>query len=318
MAIADLQTSGYIQKLQNLRETNINYFYFIQAILVIFGFYFGTFPYQQTLGKVTDSMWLPIYWFAPWLWLTVGAACLMVSILTVTEFQHFLSSKICHFLGRISFAVYLLHFIILLLCDILIMPSLGPATNSNNDNDRTVAAFICYIFVILPTTIVSSYCFTIYVDEVAIEYARDFSNLFTSYFPIWCACLTKNNNKNDLGMHTGAAMHTGQLSECAVTLSPLDSGHNKMNADNEITTTSTLSLSDVPQTTSSHGKNSDIESPPPEVEKSYTSVFSLAYLKSIDWKSKKLLLIYFTVLVLIPCCIPSNKVKTCYIDDDNN
>jgi peptidoglycan/LPS O-acetylase OafA/YrhL len=71
-------------------------------------------------------------------------------------------------LGNCSFDIYLIHFIILLAVDCTLMPLLGDWTNSNSYNNnknyipnRTAAAWICYLFVILPVTLTLAYL----VDE---------------------------------------------------------------------------------------------------------------------------------------------------------
>jgi hypothetical protein len=190
MCLADMDTNGMVGSLRKLRERHSSVFFAVQTLLLLFAWYFGTYPYQQTQGSVFDSMWVPMSWLnAPWLWLTAGAFLLLLSLLSLTEFQDLLSATWAQFLGRTSFAIYLLHYIVLMLADILVMPYLGPAFNQKGHHDRTGAAFFCFVFIIVPVTLVSSHYFYKYVDEPSIECAKDFSDFWLTHFPRCCACL---------------------------------------------------------------------------------------------------------------------------------
>lgn len=189
MLIAEFDVTGCLEHIRCLSDRNSKMFALLQFSLLASSLYLGTIPYQITLGSTAASMWMPLFWLSPWIWLTAGAGCLMLSLLTWKSFQQVLSTRLCLFIGRISFAIYLLHYQVLIITDIMIMPYLGPALNPPGSNDRTAAAFICYFLFILPVTIGASYCFHIYVDEVSITYSNDFTGLLLENFPIFCKCL---------------------------------------------------------------------------------------------------------------------------------
>lgn len=200
MLVAELEVSGCLDLIRSLSGWDSTLFALLQSLLIAVGFYVGTVPYQITLGNAATSMWMPLMWLSPWIWLTTGAGCLIISLLTWKSFQTALSTQACLFIGRISFAIYLLHYQVLIITDILIMPYLGPALNRPGSNDRTAAAFICYFFIILPVTIVASYYFHIYVDEASIECSRDFVEIMRAYFPTCCNCLKADKREKSTAL----------------------------------------------------------------------------------------------------------------------
>lgn len=293
MFIAELQTSGLISRLQDLRSDadTLSRFFALQALLLTTALYVGTFPYMITKGSVRDSMWFPIYWLAPWLWLTLGAAALMLSLLTLTEFQNVLSTRYTHFLGRMSFAIYLLHYMVLVLCDIVIMPVLGPATNTNGGEDRTVAAVIVFLLVIVPAVLASSYVFTVYVDEVAIECSKDFYTFWLTCFPSCCKCLKQQDKsvQNDYYLHTALNASSSAAGDVECDASP-------------------PRVEAVDVVSSCEGSGQDDTTPPQCAVRCW---------QGVDWSGKKMLLLYFSVLVFVPCCVPSHQTSTCYLQDDD-
>jgi hypothetical protein len=241
-------------------------------------------------------MWMPFDFLAPWLWLTLAAGCLMLSLLTLRELQGLLSTPVCLFLGRISFAVYLLHFVVLLLTDVYVMPYLGPATNAHGDDDRTVAAVICYLFIILPTTLGASYLFTIHVDDVAIELSRDFCSLWLARCPSHCGCLkASSKTATQLEASEGGGEEAAYSS---VVESPLLS---PQIANSSVDGKLTYIDSDSTNDTYKAGNNA-----------------RALHLASVDWRSRRVVLLCILAVLLIPCCVPSHKTRTCFVDDDDD
>jgi hypothetical protein len=292
------QQSGMIKAIRDLRETNERGFYCVQAVLLTFAWYFGTFPYQVTQGSVFDSMWLPLAeWLnAPWLWLTTGSFLLMLSLLTFKEFQDLLSTRWAQFLGRTSFAIYLLHFIVLILADILIMPYLGPSFNKVGHHDRTGAAFFTFFLVIVPVVLTASHYFYVYVDEPSIQLSKDFTDLWFYSFPRFCGCLhQKKSDPSNSTKHASIVVH------------PVNDGDDKL--------TSMVVNSDVEQAVSPEQLGLP-DAGADAVAAARTEKKSFSY-RDFNWTSKNMILMYIMIAFFIPCCIPYNKTNTCYVNDDN-
>lgn len=200
MFFADIGAQGFFQKITNQRKSHPILFFTFQVFLLILSLYLGTFPRPQTYpytqiysADVSNTFWLPLSWGSPWLCLTAGATTLFLSLMTFKEFQDLLSTYFCKELGRLSFSIYLLHYQILILADVLIMPYLGPLMSPSNvyPPDRSASAFIVLIFVITPCVYFSSCAFYIYCDKVSVYIAQDVYNFFISRFPVYCQCLKK-------------------------------------------------------------------------------------------------------------------------------
>ncbi len=122
MYYAFLDCNGFFRRyIIERREKNETYFKVFQWCLLVVGWYLGTCPYQQTLGSIGDSMWMPLYWMAPAMSPPhkhdrSGAAvfCLLVIIFpcvlaVATPFQKFcdeqsvdISNKFCNFFQSFS------------------------------------------------------------------------------------------------------------------------------------------------------------------------------------------------------------------------
>ncbi len=263
MYFAEWEVNGVFQHVRDWREedqANETKFKFLQWMLIVIGLYFGSCPYQQTLGKISDSMWLPLIWLSPWLWLSLGAGCIMFSLLVWKEFQELLSTPLCQTLGRLSFSIYLLHYQILILIDILIMPYIGPAMSPKGKHDRTGAAVFCLLFII-PLVYLVSVPFHSYCDELSVSLSNDFRGFFVNNkcFSACCGCLVEKKS-----VSTGSNLENGDLKQ------------------------------DATQETES-------------VAQSWSQ-----YFHTIDWKSKKMILLYATLLFIGIGAIPAKQYCDCY------
>jgi len=95
----------------------------------------------------------------------VGGVCLTLSLCRGGILSHFLKHDYVQYLGRISYSMYLLHFVTL--CSI----SSSIVVAFDGSAIGLMLAFVVYIGV----TIIFSHVFTIFVDDAAVRYSRKFS-----------------------------------------------------------------------------------------------------------------------------------------------
>eukprot|EP00035_Acanthoeca_spectabilis_P039001 m.58141 g.58141 ORF g.58141 m.58141 type:complete len:535 (+) comp9394_c0_seq1:176-1780(+) len=115
----------------------------------------------------SGTLWEPLSPVFGWWWITVGAAAVMISIITSRFLQRVLICRPIAFLGRVSFGVYLLHYQILIAADTLIVRPLLKTHSMSRDGAMGVS-----LLAILPTTLVLAHLFTENVDAMAVQAAR--------------------------------------------------------------------------------------------------------------------------------------------------
>jgi len=142
-------------------------FYFVQLLMLVAALYFGSVPVFVMLGTDNSgTIWAPLDVIFGWWWLSLGGALIVSIALTCPPVQAFLSSSVVHFLGQISFGVYLVHYQVLILADVLICPVL---TDWGFSRDATLVLSFCVI--VLPFTILLAYLMTRFVDRPSIGFA---------------------------------------------------------------------------------------------------------------------------------------------------
>ena len=141
--------------------------------MLIIGLFLGSYPYTDTsytiynflefdfLGQRTSG----IYHIG-------GAFFLMISMLSSSLLQNLFSKKLFYFLGKISFSMYLIHFIILCSFSSFIFKELIQYNLNYN---------LMILLTIIPTVIlilISSYFMNKYVDSLSIKVAKIIYNKF--------------------------------------------------------------------------------------------------------------------------------------------
>jgi peptidoglycan/LPS O-acetylase OafA/YrhL len=154
--------------MRNLEADKPILFHAVHIFLWLLGIYFGSYPVFVVLGTIEGTLWQPLGWMFGWFWISLGSALIMLSVLTSKVLQAFLSSRVVHFLGKISFGVYLIHYQVLIFADVLIMkPFL-------ENKWLTINAIvpIAFIVFVLPFVIGFSYLFYVYVDTASVSLGR--------------------------------------------------------------------------------------------------------------------------------------------------
>jgi hypothetical protein len=331
MILADLERCGFVVWSQQVRESKPTLFFCLQAFLLLVVLFAGTFPYTYpdltTYGyylsyfymgpiHLAGESWLAFDWLpTPFLWMAFAAFLLIGSVLTVTEFQTALSHRWLQFLGRISFGIYLLHYVVMQLTDILIMPYLGPAINAPGHHDRTGAAIFCFVFIIVPVTLFVSHLFTLWVEETSILMARDFTLWWSRHFPVWCRSLRKGG--------TDGAIQPGPppTDEDAMILQHPQLADAQESVQDK-GAPATIELIHVGQPPASNNDDT-----PHDTSNNYQPIVLPGEASLItgddnkagkwSWTSKRMILMYVLAFWFIPCCVPPPSGSgNCTIHDD--
>ena len=177
LILCDLYVSGFLQKL-NLTSWKV--------LLLVFGFYLISF--NDNLGpKAIGSTWYS--WILNTqstahttdtqirLAIIIGATCLLALLLLSKGLQRFLSSQVCLFLGKISFSLYLSHYLVLYTfsCWILLYLSKGL-----NYLDAVLISVILSFFVMIAV----AYLCYFWIDRFAVTLSSTFYRLIKTTFLI--------------------------------------------------------------------------------------------------------------------------------------
>lgn len=113
---------------------------------------------------------LTIYfcWMFSWFWISLGGFCLLLLSMMSKHMQNFLSTKLVDFLGKISFGIYLTHYIILCLIDVSFVKWTAPYLG------RDLAMIIGLIIFALPSIVLVSDGFYLFVDAPAVQMSYRF------------------------------------------------------------------------------------------------------------------------------------------------
>jgi hypothetical protein len=331
MMLADLERYGFVVWSQSVRESKPTLFICVQAVLLVVALFTGTFPYTYPdlttngyyvsyyytgPGLKVGMSWLPLAWLpSPFLWMAFAAFLLIGSVLTVTEFQTVLSHRWLQFLGRISFGIYLLHYVVMQLTDILIMPYLGPAMNAPGHHDRTGAAIFCFVFIIVPVTLFVSHLFALWVEEATILMSKDFTLWWSRHFPVWCRSLRKGG--------TDGAIQPGPPptdEEAMIFQHPQLADTQESVQDKGAPATIELVHVEQPPASNNDDRPHDTSNNyQPIVLPGEAPLFTDDDHKAgkWSWTSKRMILMYILAFWFIPCCVPApSGFGNCTIHDD--
>ncbi|CAF1349705.1 unnamed protein product [Didymodactylos carnosus] len=140
------------------------WFSLITICLLVFAIYFGSYPVFNTdVINGSGTIWAPLGWMFGWLWISVGGSCLLLAVLTSSHIQRMLTLKPVHFLGKVSFGVYLIHYIVLCALDATFIQWTARYI------DRDVALVLALIFLAVPITLITAYIFHVFVDVPSIQ-----------------------------------------------------------------------------------------------------------------------------------------------------
>jgi peptidoglycan/LPS O-acetylase OafA/YrhL len=174
LLLSDLDASGFLNR---LHTTKAYLSMLVNGSLLVLTIYFGSYPVFNTdVVNGSGTLWSPFGWMFGWFWISFGGFCLLLLALICKPFQNFLSTKPVHLLGKISFGIYLTHYIILCLVDVSFTKWTAPYLG------RDLAVVIGLIFLTLPITLLASYAFYLFVDAPAVHISH------WIYFTIFGRC----------------------------------------------------------------------------------------------------------------------------------
>ncbi|CAF4627340.1 unnamed protein product, partial [Rotaria sp. Silwood2] len=163
LLLSDLDGGGYLNFFHTIK---MHWSILIQFCLILLTIYFGSYPVFNTdVVDGSGTLWSPFGWMFGWFWISFGGFCLLLLSMISKKIQYFLSIKIIHFLGKISFGIYLTHYIILCIVDVSFIQWTAPHIG------RDLAVIIGLIIFALPIILSVSYAFYLFVDVPAVQIA---------------------------------------------------------------------------------------------------------------------------------------------------
>ncbi len=112
--------TGMLVAKQHQQSKTFNQFFnkgWIKLLCLLIGLYFGSYPFTGYQGAVAQSLYAPISFFETYPHIIsyfIGTSFLLLFLIQDKGSQKLLSKRIFLFYGRISFMLYLIHFLILL------------------------------------------------------------------------------------------------------------------------------------------------------------------------------------------------------------
>jgi peptidoglycan/LPS O-acetylase OafA/YrhL len=140
----------------------------LKALCLLVGLYFGSYPFTGYEGSVAKSMYAPLSLFEHYPHIIsyfIGSSAMYLFLMHTPRVQSFLTKKIFLFFGRVSFMLYLVHFIVLL--------TLSPIIHKAVHN-----LGITFMLSFVATTALS-WLFTKFIDEPVIRFCNWWAKLFT-------------------------------------------------------------------------------------------------------------------------------------------
>jgi peptidoglycan/LPS O-acetylase OafA/YrhL len=162
--------SGMLIARLQVQETRFGVFFsktWVKALCTALGLYFGSYPFTGYQGAVANSIYAPISFFETYPHIIsyfIGSTFLFLFLLHAPNLQSLLSRKVFLFYGRISFMLYLLHFLLLL----TIIPSIYQSTHS-------LAATLVLALALVTAL---SWLFTKFIDEPVIRFCNWWAGKF--------------------------------------------------------------------------------------------------------------------------------------------
>lgn len=135
----------------------------------------GSFPIFVPNASQLQLAGVPSFWSSlslvmgsrNWFWISLGGIAVILHALTCPATKSFLSTRLVLYIGHVSFAIYLLHYIVLVLFDHWIFG--GSSVSSNRP--EVVGSML---LLIIPLTLLIAYPFYIYIDAPSVKLARIF------------------------------------------------------------------------------------------------------------------------------------------------
>lgn len=150
----------------------------IYVIIIPVSLFLGSYPYcntDNTIYNILNLRIIPISYFT--FYHIIGATLLLLGILKANKLQAFFSTRVIRFLGKISFSLYLVHFLIINSLSCFLFKNLIGIFSYRN-------TFVITIVVSLVVMIIISYVLYLYVDLNAISIShsvyRKLTNTFSS------------------------------------------------------------------------------------------------------------------------------------------
>ncbi|CAF1418599.1 unnamed protein product [Adineta steineri] len=185
--LSDLDANGLLNFCHTIKRY---WLVLIKIVLILLTIYFGSYPVFNTdVINGHGTLWSPFGWMFGWFWISFGSFCLLILIMISKNIQNFLSTKIIQFIGKISFSIYLTHYIILCIIDTSFVQWTAPYLG------RDLAVIIGLIIFALPITIFISYGFYIFVDAPAVHMSH------WLYFIICNRCLKLDKRPQPIRRH---------------------------------------------------------------------------------------------------------------------
>jgi peptidoglycan/LPS O-acetylase OafA/YrhL len=161
LLLSDFDANGFLTNFHSIKR---HWSILINLSLILLTIYFGSYPVFNTdVVDGSGTLWSPFGWMFGWFWISFGGFCLILLSLLSKKMQYFLSTKPIHFLGKISFGVYLTHYVILCIMDTSFVKWTGPYLG------RDLAVVLGLIFFALPSIFLVSYGFYLFVDAPAVQ-----------------------------------------------------------------------------------------------------------------------------------------------------
>jgi peptidoglycan/LPS O-acetylase OafA/YrhL len=227
LLLSDLDASGFLNIFHSIK---MHWSILINLSLVFLTIYFGSYPVFNT--DVVDghgTIWFPFGWMFGWFWISFGGFCLLFLSIISKKMQYFLSTKIIHFLGKISFGIYLTHYIILCIVDVSFVKWAAPHLG------RDLAVILGLIIFALPSIFLISYAFYLFVDAPAVQISHWF------YFMICNRCLKLKKRPQPIRRHIWIILLILFLLSIIISSIPARQGNGKCDNHSDKNITSTTS-----------------------------------------------------------------------------
>ena len=162
--------TGMLLARLNAEETQFAFFckkIWARLLFLVAGLYFGSYPFTGFQGAVLHSIYAPSSFFETYPHIIsyfVGTTFLFLFLLQSERLQNFLSLTVFLFYGRISFMLYLLHFLVLL----TVTPLLEQALHN----------LLLSLISTLVFATALAWLFTKYIDEPVIRLSNGWAQLF--------------------------------------------------------------------------------------------------------------------------------------------
>jgi peptidoglycan/LPS O-acetylase OafA/YrhL len=147
------------------------------ASYIVFGLglYTLAFPsgwWEQAPFYEIPRLFMPMHWMVPaWFWYGIGAALISITAALNANVQYIFSCKVARFLGRISYALYLVHGIVIRCLGIQLVPLAFAITGKQGVFNQELGFLLAYTIQV-PVTLLAAIVFTKMFDDTAITLSK--------------------------------------------------------------------------------------------------------------------------------------------------